>query len=624
MQGQPEKLKLQLETVPARTGVYVFKDAAGSVLYVGKAGNLRNRVRSHFQEGDAFGGKARLMASQVSSVEVIATDSELEALILESNLIKRYRPPYNVRLRDDKKYPYLKITLNEEFPARVVVREMQEDGARYFGPYANTKAMWQTVRHVTRMFKVRPRYESGTQRAGCPWKPPKQRRPCLYYHIGECSAPCDRLISTEEYRHSALQAAMFLDGRGERLLEALRQRMDELSKALQFEAAARMRDQLHAVERSLEQQKIVLPGAGDADVLGIGLQEDIGCVVVLQIRRGRLIGHDRHVIEGVSGMEEDQALGGFMEQYYQRAAFVPPVVLVGIRLREAVLVGRWLARRRGSKVTVSVPQRGVKRALVGMAQDNARVQLQQLLEQESLRKTRGKQAIGDLARILGLPLPPARIEAFDISSIAASESVGSMVVFENGEPKKSDYRRFKIRFEKGVPDDFAMMREVLERRLRAAATPKFAKLPDLILVDGGRPQLTAALTAMNELSISIPCAALAKRHEEIYVPERAAPVILAAHSRALQLLQRMRDEAHRFAQAYHHTLRARQTRRSLLDEIPGVGPQRKAALLTHFRSLRRLREASVEEIAAVPGVGRAAAQAIVDHLRAQASKEGER
>jgi excinuclease ABC subunit C len=621
MQAQAEKLRLQIETLPARTGVYLFKDAAGGVLYVGKATNLKARVRSHFQDRGAEASKARLMTSQVSQVEVIATDSELEALILESNLIKRYRPAYNVRLRDDKKYPYLKITVNEEFPALVVVRDMNEDGARYFGPYASTRAMWETVRHVTRTFKIRPLYlQSGTRRAGCPWRRPKRRKPCLYYHIGECSAPCDLLISAEDYRNSALQAAMFLEGRSENLLTDLRERMGQHSRNLQFEAAARIRNQLQAIERTLEQQKIVLPSAGDADVLGVSLQEDLGCVAVLQIRRGRLIGQDRHVIEGVSGMEEEQALSGFMEQHYQRAAFVPSVVLVPIRLPEAALISRWLQRRE-AKARVAVPHRGVKKQLVDMAHENARVQLQQLLEQESLRKTRGEQAIADLAKMLGLPRPPRRIEAFDISTIAGSESVGSMVVLENGEPRKSDYRRFKVRLEKGAPDDFAMMREVLERRLRATASPKFAKLPDLLLVDGGKPQLTAALKAMSELSLSIPCAALAKQHEEIFVPGKAGPVILPAHSRALHLLQSVRDEAHRFAQAYHHVLRSRQARKSLLDEIPGIGPHRKAALLSHFRSIRRLREASAEEIAAVPGIGRAAAQIIVQHLKEQAVED---
>ena len=621
MQAQSEKIKLQIDTLPARTGVYLFKDAAGSVLYVGKATNLKARVRSHFQDAGADASKARLMTSQTSQVEVIATDSELEALILESNLIKRYRPPYNVRLRDDKKYPYLKITLKEEFPAIVVVRDMEEDGSRYFGPYASTRAMWETVRHVTRTFKIRPLYlQSGTRRAGCPWKPPKRRKPCLYYHIGECTAPCDRLISAEDYRDSAVQAAMFLEGRSESLLEDLRKRMDEHSRNLQFEAAARIRDQLQAIERTLEQQKIVLPSAGDADVLGISLQEDLGCAAVLQIRRGRLIGQDRHVIEGVSGMEEEPALSGFMEQYYQRAASVPPVVLVPVRLPEAALISQWLQRRE-AKARVALPHRGVKKRLVDMAQENARVQLQQLLEQESLRKTRGRQAIADLARVLALPRAPNRIEAFDISTIAGSESFGSMVVFENGEPRKSDYRRFKVRIERGVPDDFAMMREVLERRLRATASPKFAKLPDLLLVDGGKPQLTAALDAMRELSLSIPCAALAKQHEELFVPGKPGPVILPAHSRALHLLQSVRDEAHRFAQAYHHVLRSRQARKSILDEIPGIGPQRKATLLSHFRSIRRLRDASVEEIAALPGIGSAAAQAIVEHLTAQATED---
>jgi len=595
-----------------------MKDAAGAVLYVGKAANLRSRVRSYFQAAGDLTPRGKLMVPQVADVEIIATDSEVEALILESNLIKRHRPPFNVRLRDDKKYPYIKITLNEEFPALVVVRDMEPDKARYFGPYANTKAMWETIRHIRRLFGIRCRYvASVTRKAGCPWDPPKPlARPCLYYYIGECTGVCAGLISPEEYRRNARQAAMFLEGSGDDLIRALSRRMGEASEALEYETAARLRDQIESIERSLEQQKAVVTDGKDADVLGHSLQEDQGCVAVLQIRKGKLVGQDQYMIQGVSGMPESQALAGFVEQYYHRAASVPPSVMLPLAPDDQEVLQEWLASRRGARVELLVPKRGVKRDLVEMAQSNARIHLQQELERESAQKTRGRRAVADLQQALHLQRAPERIEAYDISNIAGTEAVGSMVVFEQGVAKKSDYRRFKVRLDKGAPDDVGMMREILERRLKAAAgSPKFSKLPELMLVDGGKPQLSAALKAMRELGMSLPCAALAKRHEEVFLPGRANPVLLPQNSRALHLLQQVRDEAHRFAQAYHHVLRSKRTRESLLDQIPGIGPARKKQLLAHFRSLRRLKQATLEEIAGVPGIGQSAARTILEHLQ---------
>lgn len=595
-----------------------MKDAAGAVLYVGKAANLRSRVRSHFQAAGDLAPRSRLMLPQVADVEIIATDSEVEALILESNLIKRHRPPFNVRLRDDKKYPYIKITLDEPFPAMVVVRDMEPDKARYFGPYASTKAMWQTIRLIGRLFGIRPLYvPSVTRKAGCPWRPPKPLpRPCLYYYIHECTGPCAGLIPGEEYRANARQAAMFLEGSGEDLIRALRQQMDKASQTLQFETAARLRDQIRALERSLEEQKAVMTDGKDADVLGHSLQEDQGCVAVLQVRKGKLVGQDQYMVQGVSGMQESQALAGFIEQYYQRAATVPPTVLLPLEPDDRGVLEDWLASRRGARVSLSVPKRGIRRNLVQMACSNARIHLTQELERESAQKTRGERAVADLQAALNLPRPPRRIEGYDISNIAGAEAVGSMVVFEGGAPKKSEYRRFKVRLSEGAPDDVGMMREILERRLKAAAgSPRFARLPDLMLVDGGKPQLNAAVKAMHQLALSLPCAALAKRHEEVFLPGRRNPVLLPQNSRALYLLQQVRDEAHRFAQSYHHTLRSRTTRESMLDRIPGIGPTRKKQLLAHFRSIERLRQASLEEIASVAGIGQSAARTILAHLR---------
>jgi excinuclease ABC subunit C len=655
-------LREKLAQLPDQPGVYLMKDAGGAVLYVGKAASLRSRVRSYFQPGAGLGPKLQMMVERVANLDYIATDSETEALVLEHNLIKRHRPRYNVRLRDDKKYPYIKITFQEEFPVLMVVRNMERDGAQYFGPFASTKAMWETIRQVRRMFGLRQLYiQSANRKAGCPWKPARftsQRlarageppkpmaRPCLDYYIGLCTGPCVNLIGPEEYRARAHDTALFLEGRHEGLLSSLREQMEQAAAELRFEQAVRLRDQVQALERALTEQKVVLHshrrsiasslrpenrgfgGVGmatergeDMDVVAHALQEDSGCVVVAKVRQGKLIDQEAHIIEGVSGLTDGEILSGFIGQYYPRAAQIPPLILTPCKLPQPDDATNLLQRLRGAKVELLAARRGTKRKLVEMAANNAALHLKEVTETESARRRRAQEAVLELQEVLGLPVPPQRVECYDISTIRGQESVGSMVAFEDGLPKKSDYRRFEIAGVHGRPDDPAMMREVLERRLRAAqARKKFAALPDLIVLDGGKGQLSAALRAMEELGTTMPAAALAKEHEFVYVPGRQGPVILPSHSKALHLLQQVRDEAHRFAQAYHHTLRRRRAQESILDSIRGIGAQRRRALMQHFRSLQRLRSATVEEMAAVPGMTRRAAEAVAGRF-AEAREE---
>jgi len=636
-------LREKLAQLPDRPGVYIMKDAAGAVLYVGKAASLRSRARSYFQVGAALAPRAQMMVERVANLDYIATDSEIEALVLEHNLIKRYRPRFNVRLRDDKKYPYVKITFQEEFPALIVVRNMERDRAEYFGPFASTKAMWGTIRQVRRMFGLRQLYiQSANRKTGCPWKPARRQtgepprpmaRPCLDYYIGLCTGPCANLISPEEYRTQAHDTALFLEGRQEGLVNSLRQQMEQAAAELRFEQAVRLRDQIEALERALAEQKVVLRRGEDLDILAHALQEDMGCVVVAKVRQGKLIDQEAHMIEGVAGLTDGEVLSGFIGQYYPRAAHIPPLLLLAHRLPRPEDVVKLLEGLRGamvkpegpprrsaqradlSKVQILVARRGTKRKLVEMAANNAALHLKETTEAESTRQRRAQEAVAELQAAFELPVPPQRIECYDISTIRGRESVGSMVTFVDGLPKKSDYRRFKIDRAEGKPDDPSMMKEVLERRLRAAqARKKFAVLPDLIILDGGKGQLSAALKAMEELGMTIPAAALAKEHEFLYLPDRQEPVILPSHSKGLHLLQQVRDEAHRFAQAYHHTLRRKRAQESVLDSIPGIGAQRRRALMQHFRSLQRLRSATVEELAAIPGMTRQAAEAVAAHF----------
>ena len=615
-------LQEKIEELPDRPGVYLYKDVSGDVLYVGKAQSVRARVRSYFQPSADLQPRMRHMLAQVENLDFLVADSELEALILEFNLIQKHRPRYNVRYRDDKSYPYIRIDLRDEFPTLCVVRQhaVARDGARYFGPYASARAMWATIRLVRRVFGVCQRLIiSSKRRGGCTWAAEKgpRKRPCLDYHLGRCLGPCVGAVTPEEYRRVVAQVCDFLDGKYEHVLGQLRQDMERAAEEMRYELAAKTRDQIEALETTMSRQRVVSPAGQDADALGYALQEDTGCVAVLEVREGRVVGQDHYLLDGVSGVPAAEVVNEFTKLHYQKVAGAPRMVLLPVEIEDSDTIAQLLTERRGRTVRVVAPRRGGKRDLVSMGMENAEQHLRTVLERESAERRRGEEAVFHLQKVLALPVPPRRIEAFDISNVSGSRAVGSMIVFQDGQPKKSEYRRFRIRLSEGRPNDYEMMREVLSRRLKAAVSGnvKFQHLPDLLLVDGGPGQLGVAGRAMEELGLSMPTASMAKEHEHIYVPRRAQAIALPGHSRALHLLQRVRDEAHRFALTYHRSLRAQQARESVLNAVPGIGRARKQKLLRHFRTLSRLKAASADEIAEVAGCGRSVAASVVEHLR---------
>lgn len=593
----------KLASLPDRPGCYLFKDETGKVLYVGKALSLRSRVRQYFQEGGGHTPRIRRMVPRVRDLETIVTDSEMEALILESTLIKRHRPYYNVRLRDDKQYPYICLTMNEPFPRPIVVRKVKKDGNRYFGPYTDSRSMRQTLKLIQQLFQVRTcsrRIEEGDQ-----------QRVCLDYHMRLCSGPCASLISRQAYLARVEEVCQFLEGRHERVMKQLHQEMEEAAEALQFERAARIRDQIRAVERVVERQKIVSTDLTMQDVVAIVTDNVQTCAEVFFLRNGRLVGQEQRFLDGADPDELPHAMAQFLQQFYADAAQVPREILLSHAVEGAELLERWLSEKRGGRVSLLYPQRGEKRRLVEMAQTNARLALEERKNRIAGDQAKAEEAMLELQERLGLPNLPYRMEAFDISNTQGTESVAAMVVFEGGQPKKSDYRKFKIKSVTG-PDDFASMREAIRRRLERgiAGDEKFKELPDLLLIDGGKGQLGAALEVERELDVEIPTIGLAKQFEEVFLPDRPQPVMLPRNSPALFLLQRIRDEAHRFGLTYHRKLRSQRAVRSVLDEIEGVGRKRRESLLKQFGSVEAIRRATLEELARVEGMTRPAAERV--------------
>jgi len=604
-------IKERLDSIPARPGVYLMKGETGDVLYVGKAVNLRNRLRSYFQASAALSPRVRRLVENATDLDFLVTDSELEALILESNLIKRHRPHYNVRLKDDKRYPYIKITWQEDFPRVTVVRRMRADGARYFGPYTSSAAMRQTLDLLRRIF---PYLTCKRKITG------HDDRACLYYHIGRCLGPCIGAVSREDYREMMHQVCLFLEGKGEEILTSLTQRMEAAAENMEFERAASLRDQIDAVRRVVERQRVVSASLVDLDAIATAEEDGEMCVQVFFVRHGKLLGHEYFLLEGIGDAGPPEILTSFLKQFYNHAAHVPPEILLPAEIEETQIIERWLRDRRGGKVKLRVPRRGQKRKLLEMVEENAREILTHLMAKEQIEKGRAMSSISDLQTHLGLTAPPLRIEAYDISNIQGIAATGSMVVFVEGLPSKKEYRRFKIRAVQG-PDDYAMMQEVLRRRFKRAmfgtveAQESWTQLPDLIVVDGGKGQLNAALSVLSEHGLdSVPTIGLAKVREEVYTPGKSDPVVLPLDSPGLQLLQRLRDEAHRFAIVYHKGLRRRQSLSSVLEEIPGVGPKRRRALLKRFGSLGGIRKASVDDLASVEGMNKTVAQRVREVL----------
>jgi excinuclease ABC subunit C len=613
------ELEATLKRLPDRPGVYLMKDTRGDVLYVGKAQSLRSRVRSYWQKQAPAGEihRIRSVIDRVADVEVTEVDSVSEALLLEANLIKRFKPRFNVRLKDDKSYPYIKVTLGDDFPRVERTRKLVNDGSRYFGPYASASSVDESMNLVRRLFPFRTctiDIKDGERAL---------QRPCLLYHIKRCQGPCIEAISRADYRADIEQVELFLEGRQETLVKALHREMSGASERQDYERAAQHRDKIRAIERTMESQKMAAFARTELDMIGMARQDNQAAMTLFVIRAGQMVGRDVYLLDAARDATDDEVLASFLEQYYARATSIPREVYVPAAVAEGATIQLFLTEKRGGPVHLRVPQRGEKRSLLELATRNATDTLAR--EHARWLADQGKTlaALEELAAALDLPGPPLRIECYDISNFQGSESVGSMVVFEDGKPRTGEYRRFRIKTVQG-PNDFASHQEVLRRRFRATKSGEEGSeeerrwaMPDLVIVDGGKGQVSAAKAVLDELGLhDLPLAGLAKEREELFLPDRSDPILLAPTSSALYLVQRLRDEAHRFAITYHRTLRDRRTVRSAFDNLPGVGPKRKRELLKVFGSIKRVREAPIEQIASVPGISRALAERIKATLEA--------
>ena len=615
-----EHLQAVLDSLPTKSGCYIMKDEAGTVIYVGKAISLKNRVRSYFHSSSQLDHKTRQLVKHIHHIEWIVVGSELEALILEMNLIKKHRPRYNVRLKDDKRYPYIKVHWQDPFPKVTVTRQMVDDGSRYFGPYTSVWAVHQTLDVLRRIFPYLTcdRVING-----------KDERACLYYDIKLCCAPCIGAVEQQGYRDMIQDLCQFLSGRTGPIVSRMQTEMQKAADELRFERAATLRDQLQAIERVVERQKVVSTDYIDSDVIALARSDGEACMQVFFIRGGKLIGRDYFIMEGAQDTPDASVMGEFIKQFYDQASNVPPQILLPEEVEEANIIKQWLSTRRGGeKVEIKVPRKGQQAELIQMAAENAAETLAALKAQWQSDKHKQTQALAELQTALALPSVPNRIECYDISNTQGTAAVGSMVVFEQGVPKKAYYRHFNVRTVTG-PDDFASMEEVLARRFNrwktaqeAAATPgnkpdpSFSLLPDLLLIDGGKGQLSRAVAVLErfELQEKVPVASLAKQQEELFLPGKPTSILLPRHSEGLYLVQRVRDEAHRFAITAHRKRRDKTGIASRLDAIPGIGPTRRKALLIHFGSIQKIQEASLEDLRAVHGITLQLAEEIKSHL----------
>ena len=593
-----EAVRKKVQNLPGQPGVYLWKDEKGKIIYVGKAVNLRNRVTSYIRHDVNRSPKVAAMINHAFDLETIVVATEMEALILENNLIKKHHPRYNIMLRDDKTYPYIKVTVQEDYPRIFMTRRVSRDGARYFGPFADSTAVHRVLKLMQRAYHIR----------SCRVMP--SDRPCLQYHLHHCDAPCVHYITKADYNANVDQAVAVLEGRDNGVVRTLQDKMAQAAEAMEFEKAAMYRDQLKAVAVIQEQQNIVNTDGGDMDVIGLARQAGQTCVQIYTVRMGKLMGRETFSLDNSSDEEEGALMNAVLDQYYSEGAFVPTEIVVpAIEDRESC--ERRLSEQKGRKVSVSVPQRGTKKQLLTMACDNAAALLEQkrLQWQHDVDKTTG--AVEGLARILNLPYLPERMECFDISHTQGIETVASMVVFEHGQPAKKEYRRFKLKTVQGKPDDFKSMAEIMGRRYGEKDWP----VPDLIIIDGGKGQLHAALPIIRDAGCEAPVISLAKRIEEVFVEGSSESIILSHHTPELQLLQSIRDEAHRFAITYHRNLRGKRSLVSVLDHVEGIGPKRRKALWTAFKTLADMKAASIEELAAVPGMNRQAAENIYYFFR---------
>lgn len=605
----------ELKKLPASPGVYIMHDARDAIIYVGKAVSLKNRVRQYFQASRNKGAKIEQMVSRICRFEYIVTDSELEALVLECNLIKEHRPKYNTMLKDDKTYPFIKVTVSEDYPRVLFSRTMKKDKDKYYGPYTSAGAVKDTIELIRKVYKIRT----------CSRRLPRdigKERPCLNYHIKQCNAPCQGYISREEYRKSVEGAMAFLNGSYDSVLHTLEQRMQEASEQLDFEVAAEYRDLLNSVRQIAQRQKVTSSDGEDKDIVALATQDTDAVVQMFFIRNGRLIGRDHFYLRAAPQDTRSSILDSFLKQFYSGTPFIPREVMLQEPIADAPVIEEWLTKKRGQRVHIRVPKKGTKEKLVELAARNAAIVLEQ--DRERIKREEGRTigAMREITELLGLE-DVVRVEAFDISNISGFESVGSMVVYERGKPKRSDYRKFKIKSVKG-PDDYASMEEVLTRRfqhgleerknLEEEELGRFLRFPDLIMMDGGKGQVNVALRVLDQLHLQIPVCGMVKddhhRTRGLYFQNREIPIDRS--SEGFRLITRIQDEAHRFAIEYHRSLRSKEQVHSILDDIPGIGPTRRKALMRAFSSLEAIRNASREELAAVPSMNEGSAKSVYD------------
>ncbi|WP_018247950.1 excinuclease ABC subunit UvrC [Orenia marismortui] len=597
------KLRQKVKNLPKEPGVYLMKNKRGKIIYVGKAKSLRSRVGSYFQSSKHQRFKTKVLVENIVDFDYIITDTEVEALILENNLIKKYHPKYNIQLKDDKTYPYIKVTEKEVYPRIFKTRIVKNDGARYFGPYTDVKAVNDILELLYDMFQLRTCKRDLTEK--------KEERACLNFHIDKCSAPCINEISVKEYNKLIEKSIMILEGKEDTLIKELDKKMQEASKSLDFEDAAKLRDQIRAINKVSKKQKIISDRLINQDIIALAQTDNDICVQLLIVRSGRLIGKENFIFTEANDLKE--TLTAFLQQYYDNAYYIPEEILLELEIDDLKLINQWLSEEKGSKVELKVPKIGEKRELVQMSYRNARYNLKEYRFKNKFNSLKANTGVKELQEYLGLEEMPYRIEGFDISHVQGTDTVASLVVFENGQPKKSDYRRFKINHGQGN-NDFLSMKEVVTRRY-SRLLKEGKKFPDLILIDGGKGQLSSAVEIISELGRpGEQMIGLAKREEEVFLPGQSDPVILPKDSQALYLIQRVRDEAHRFAVSYHRKLRSRRLTHSMLDEIPGIGPKRREALLKYFGSLGEIKNVSIEELAEVSGISDKVASKIRSYL----------
>lgn len=622
-----DQLAQQLDTLPKKPGVYLMRNVKKRIIYVGKAVNLFSRVRSYFHASAQENNKTRRLVSEIHDLEWIITETEVEALILEANLIKKHRPRYNVRLKDDKRYPYLKIT-NEDFPKVLITRRMKRDGARYYGPYTSTSALRETLDLLRRLFPYRTCDRDITG---------KDRRACLYHDLQLCTAPCIGAVDKAQYNAVIEQLVRFMGGQTEGVMEEMLADIDQAAADLKFERAAQLRDRYQSLQHVMERQRIISTAATNQDVIAVACDNGNACLEVFFVRNGKLLGREHFVMEGGGCDDEEEIITAFLQQFYTEAATVPPEILLPSRIAEAAVLEQWLRTKRGDVVYLTVPREGPGRDILNLATSNAAETLRMLKAQWEMDKHRSERALNELQEGLDLPRSPVRMECYDISTTQGVEVVGSMVVFEHGTPKKSHYRRFKIRTVQGQ-DDFASMREVLLRRFDrwrritggelkgTRGSQAWSKLPDLLVVDGGKGQLGMAVEVLEQFDLQdkVPVVGLAKRHEEIFIPDRRVPVRFNPSDPAILLMRRIRDEAHRFAITYHRQRRRKRGLASQIDEIPGIGPVKRRALLKELGSLHGIQTATLEQLMAVEGISEVLANNILNHFeRLRQEKEQE-